>query len=431
MGRLLFRNIGRLIQATGDSRQPSADPGPEKFVCGKFMDVLPSIENAFLLIEEERIADFGPDADCAYPDTGIDLQGRYILPTWCDSHTHLVFAASREQEFLARIKGATYQEIARQGGGILHSARRLQATPEDVLLETAVLRLEEIQRMGTGAVEIKSGYGLTLEAEMKMLRVIRALKARSPLTIKATFLCAHALPEAYSGRREDYIREVVNEWIPRVAGEGLADYLDVFCESNFFSAAEMEQLLETGHKYGLRGKVHTNQFTSIGGIETAIRYNALSVDHLEILQENEIQSLNNSSTIPVLLPSAPFFLGDHYPPARRMIDAGLGLALASDFNPGSSPSGRMPFVLSLACTQLRMTPAEAINAATINGAFAMEVQHELGSIARGKLANLILTTPVPSVEYLPYAFGSDWIAEVLIRGKPLKSFAAGRNEILF
>lgn len=390
----------------------------DRLVSGAAMDVLPHIKNAFLLIEGERIADYGPDSQCPYPDAGIDLQGRYILPAWCDAHTHIVFAASREQEFLARIKGATYQEIARQGGGILHSARRLQATPEEALLETAVQRLEEMQDMGTGAVEIKSGYGLTLEAEMKMLRIIRALKPHTSATIKATFLCAHALPEEFLGRREAFVREVAEEWIPRVAGEGLADYLDVFCESNFFSAAEMGQLLESGQQHGLKGKVHTNQFTSIGGIETAIRYGALSVDHLEILQESEIQALARSEVIPTLLPSAPFFLGDPYPPARRMIDAGLGLALASDFNPGSSPSGRMPFVLTLACTQMRMTPAEAINAATINGAFALEEQQSLGSITRGKLANLILTEPVPSIEYLPYAFGSDWIADVLIQGKP-------------
>lgn len=418
MEYLLFRNIGCLVQTT-DGRPPTGSSRTNRLVSGTSMDILPHIKNAFLLIEGERIADFGPDEECPYPNRGIDLQGRYILPTWCDSHTHIVFAASREQEFLARIKGATYQEIAQQGGGILHSARNLQATPEEVLLEAASQRLEEIRAMGTGAVEIKSGYGLTLEAEMKMLRVIRALKTHSPVTIKATFLCAHALPQAFSGRREDYIREVTNEWIPRVAGEGLADYLDVFCESKFFSAAEMGQLLEAGQQYGLRGKVHTNQFTSIGGIETAIRHGALSVDHLEVLEEEEIQALVHSNIIPTLLPSAPFFLGDPYPPARRMIDAGLGLALASDFNPGSSPSGRMPFVLTLACTQMRMTPAEAINAATINGAFAMEEEQELGSIARGKLANLILTVPIPSVEYLPYAFGSNWIADVLIRGKPL------------
>lgn len=419
MDQLLFRNIGCLVQTTGD-HPPTGGSPPERFVSGAAMDILPRIENAFLLIEGESIADFGPDHQCPYPDKGIDLQGRYILPTWCDSHTHIVFAASREQEFLARIKGASYQEIARQGGGILHSARHLQATPEEVLLEAALQRLEEMQGMGTGAVEIKSGYGLTLEAEMKMLRVIRALKTHSPVTIKATFLCAHALPEAFFSRREAFIQEVANEWIPRVANEGLADYLDVFCESKFFSAAEMGQLLEAGHKYGLKGKVHTNQFTSIGGIETAIRHGALSVDHLEVLEAEEIQTLAHSNIIPTLLPSAPFFLGDPYPPARQMIDAGLGLALASDFNPGSSPSGRMPFVLTLACTQMRMTPIEAINAATINGAFAMEVQQTLGSIERGKLANLIITAPVPSVEYLPYAFGSNWIADVLIRGKPLR-----------
>ena len=417
MDHLLFRNIGCLVQTT-DNRLPVDGISPERFVSGAAMDKLPHIKNAFLLIEGERIADFGPDEQCPYPHRGIDLQGRYILPAWCDSHTHIIFAASREQEFLARIKGATYQEIARQGGGILHSARHLQATPEEVLLERALQRLEEIQEMGTGAVEIKSGYGLTLEAEMKMLRVIRALKTHSPVTIKATFLCAHALPEEFFGRREDFIREVANEWIPRVAGEGLADYLDVFCERKFFSALEMGQLLESGRQYGLKGKVHTNQFTSIGGIETAIQHGALSVDHLEVLEEDEIKALTQSSIIPTLLPSAPFFLGDPYPPARRMIDAGLGLALASDFNPGSSPSGRMPFVLTLACTQMRMTPNEAINAATINGAFAMEEEQALGSIARGKLANLILTVPVPSLEYLPYAFGSNWISDVFIRGKP-------------
>lgn len=421
MERKLFRNIGRLFQVVEHpSGQASRGDLGRQFVRGKDMDVLPHIEDAFLLIEGGHIADYGPDADCPYPDGGTDLGGRYVLPCWCDAHTHLVFAASREQEFLARIKGATYQDIARAGGGILHSARRLQDTPEEALLESALQRLDEIQQSGTGAVEIKSGYGLTLDAELKMLRVIRALKSRSPLTIKATFLCAHALPETFAGRRDAYVDMVAGEWIPRVAGEGLADYIDIFCESQFFSAADMGRLLEAGLRHGLRGKVHTNQFNAIGGIATAIRCGAVSVDHLEVVEEDEIQALAQSGVRPVLLPSAPFFLGDHYPPARRMIDAGLGVALASDFNPGSSPSGRMPFVLTLACTQLRMTPAEAINAATINGAFAMESAESVGSIDRGKLANLIITTPVPSLEYLPYAFGSDWIAGVLIKGKAVR-----------
>lgn len=410
MQSLLFRNIGLLLQT-----DPSGDNTLRR---GAAMDVLPAMENAFLLIENGRIADFGAEPDCPYSNVPtLDAAGRCILPCWCDSHTHLVFAASREGEFVDRIKGISYQEIARRGGGILNSARRLRETPEEVLLESAWERLQEVQRMGTGALEIKSGYGLELEAELKMLRVIRQLRERSGMHIKSTFLCAHALPLEYRECREDYMAQVLHTWIPRVAGEGLADYIDVFCEKNFFSPDEMDRILETGARYGLIGKVHTNQFHSMGGIETAIRHGARSVDHLEVLSEAEIRALAQSPVIPTLLPSAPFFLRDHYPPAREMIDTGLGLALASDYNPGSSPSGRIPFVLTLACTQLRMTPNEAINAATINGACAMDVQDELGSIAKGKTANLILTRPIPSAAYLPYAFGSDWIEHIFIHGQ--------------
>ena len=409
--RTLFKNIKTLVQT---------ETSPRSIVKGTEMISLPTIDDAFLLIENNKIHSFGKMENCpARADKVVDVSRRMIFPCWCDSHTHLVFAKSREEEMVDRIKGVSYEEIARRGGGILNSARRLRETPEEVLLEQALERLLEIRRYGTGAVEIKSGYGLSVEGELKMLRVIRRLRERSDMTIKATFLGAHALPLEFKENRKGYIDLIIKEMLPPIAAEGLADYLDVFCEKNFFTVAETETLIEAGLSFGLKPKIHTNQFNSLGCIEMCARHKAISVDHLEVLTENEIQVLLTSDTMPTLLPSAPFFLQDHYPPARQMLDAGLPIALASDYNPGSSPSGRMPFVLSLACTQLKMTPEEAINAATINGARAMELENTHGSIAVGKIANFFITKPIPSIAYLPYAFGSDVIEQVYIQGKPI------------
>ncbi len=409
MSSLLIRNIRTLAQV---------ETAPRPFVAGAAMAALPTLSDAYLLIEGEHIAGFGAMADCpSAADRTIEADGRLVLPCWCDSHTHLVFAGSREAEFVDRIRGLSYEEIAARGGGILNSAQRLRAASEDDLFAQAWKRLEEIRSFGTGAVEIKSGYGLSVEGELKMLRVIRRLRQASDLDIRATFLGAHALPAEYRDRRKDYIDLLIDEMLPVIAGEKLADYIDVFCEKGFFSVAETERLLEAGAAYGLKGKIHTNQFNSIGGIQAALRHNAHTVDHLETMTDEDIEALRRGDVLPTLLPSCPFFLNFQYPPARRLIAAGLPVALATDYNPGSTPSGRMPFVLSLACIKLRMTPAEAINAATLNGARAMELETTHGSIARGKVANLIITKPLPSIDYLPYAFGSDHIETVIIRGK--------------
>lgn len=382
------------------------------------MAELPAIENAYLLINGERIEAFGPMSQIpAYEGPRLDVSGQTVLPCWCDSHTHLVFAGSREAEFVDRIKGLSYEEIARRGGGILNSARRLRETPQEVLVEQSYARLLEVQGMGTGAIEIKSGYGLSLEGELKMLRVIKQLKQMTEMDIKATFLGAHAVPANYKTNRQAYIKLIIEEMLPQIADEGLADYIDVFCEKGFFSPEETESIIIAGKAQGFKPKIHTNQFNCLGGIQVSVKHHAVSVDHLEVLNENEISCLLSSNTMPTLLPSAPFFINDHYPPARKMIDAGLPVALATDYNPGSTPSGRMPFVLSLACIKLRMTPEEAINAATLNGARAMELENDYGSIAIGKYASLILTRPIPSLAYLPYAFGSNLIDKVLIKGK--------------
>lgn len=408
---LLVTNIRQLVLAEETARTTP--------VRGSQLAFVPFIENAFLLVENQRIVDFGAMIDCPQrADQAIDATGRYVLPAWCDSHTHLVFAASREGEWVHRIKGMSYEEIANRGGGILNSAERLQATPEDVLLEQALARLEEVRSTGTGLLEIKSGYGLTVESELKMLRVVRRMKERSDVEIRASFLGAHSVPAAYrSGNRAGYISLIINEMLPRVAAEGLADYVDVFCEKLAFSVAEMEAVLEAGAKYGLRPKVHVNQFNCMGGIAAAVRHGAVSVDHLEVVDDADIEVLKNSETIATLLPSAPFFLQDHIPPARRLLDNDVAVALASDYNPGTSPSGRMPFVVSLACIMLKMLPEEAIQAATLNGAFALEAAADFGSIARGKYANLIITKPMPSLAYLPYAFGSDMMDKIVIKGK--------------
>jgi imidazolonepropionase len=404
MPSILLKNIKQLIGTTEKPR-----------LKGLEMAHIDSIEKAFLLIENQRIIDFGSMSNC--PDSAdetLDCTGRLVLPAWCDSHTHLVFAASREEEFVMRLKGASYQEIAEQGGGILNSAKRLQGMDENELYDNSLQRLADARKMGTKTIEIKSGYGLTVDSELKILRVIRRLKEQSDMMIKATFLGAHAIPMAYRNNRGGYIDLLLKEMLPKIAGEGLADYIDVFCEKVAFSVDETAQILEAAATYGLKPKIHTNQFNSMGGIETAIRYKAVSVDHLEVLNKKEITALKKSDTIATLLPTAPFFLNDkHTPPARTLLDNGVAVALATDFNPGTSPSVSMPFVLSLACIRLKMTPEEALNAATLNGAAALELSDKVGSIVRGKWAHLIITKPVPSLSYLPYAFTENWIERVI------------------
>ncbi len=408
MNRLLIVNAKGIVQH-----------GRSRMLKGKEMQDVSMLENAWVLIEGDRIAETGRMDEPFHSPVNdvVDASGKYIFPAWCDSHTHIVFAGSREQEFVDRIHGLSYEEIARRGGGILNSAARLQQTEEDELFEAALMRLQEVSRSGTGAIEIKSGYGLSMEAELKMLRVIRRLKAASPLMIKATFLGAHALPANYRENRSGYIDLLVNEMIPVIAEEGLADFNDVFCDRGFFTVEETDRILEAGLKRGLRPKIHANELDFSGGIQVGVKHGALSVDHLECTGEAEIECLRNSSTMPTLLPGTAFFLKLHYPPGRKMIDAGLPVALASDYNPGSCPSGKMPFVCSLACLYLGMTPEEAINAATLNSAYAMDVMDEAGSITRGKKANLFISRPMPSLAYLPYAFGSDLVETVILNGE--------------
>lgn len=388
---------------------------------GKQLSELPGIENAYLIIEDDEIAAYGAMKDL--PLSAADFQfhfnlaGRFVLPSWCDSHTHLVFAGSREDEFIDKIKGLSYAAIAAKGGGILSSAKKINETSEDELFLQSYKRLQEVISFGTGAVEIKSGYGLCLESELKMLRVIKKLKERSKALIKSTFLGAHTFPTEYKNNRELYINSVINEMLPAVAKENLADYIDVFCEEGFFTTQETETICRAGMQYGLKPKIHANQLTASGAVQAGIRVDALSVDHLEMMDDNAIKALANSNTIGTLLPSAAFFLRMPYQPARKLIDANCAVALASDFNPGSSPSGNMNFVGALSCIQLRMLPEEVINAATINGAFAMEVQDKVGSIAIGKKANLIITKPMPSLNFLFYAFGSNNIEKIMLMGE--------------
>ena len=388
---------------------------------GKALAILPVIEDAYLLINDGMIAAFGEMKELGAWSDGIeqrmDAGGQFVLPTWCDSHTHLVFAASREEEFVDKLKGMSYEAIAAKGGGILNSANKLAQLSEFELLRMAWGRLQELISMGTGAVEIKSGYGLSVEAELKMLRVIKQLKETSPIPVKATFLGAHTYPLAYRENHQGYIDQIIHEMLPVIAAEDLADFIDVFCEKGFFSPDEMETICKAAMQYGLKPKLHVNQLNSIGGLQKAIALNALSVDHLETMTEEDIQALAQSTTIGTLLPSAAFFLRMPYQPARAMIDAGAAVALASDFNPGSSPSGNMNLVVAMSCIGMKMLPEEAINAATINAAFAMELQDELGSIAVGKKANLIFTKQIPSLAYLPYAFGSNLIDKVMIGGE--------------
>jgi imidazolonepropionase len=389
-----------------------------KLLKGADMAKLPSLKNAFLRIEGEHIAEYGLMKDLKHNnDLTYDASGQSILPAWCDSHTHLVYAGSRENEFIDKIKGKTYEEIARNGGGILNSAQKLNATSEDDLFSQAWQRLEAVKRLGTGAIEIKSGYGLTVEGELKMLRVIKRLKETSNVLIKATFLAAHAYPTTFKENHQGYIREIIEEMLPIIAQEKLADYIDVFCEKGFFSTKETAQILQAGKQYGLKPKIHANQLHHSGGVQVGVKHKAISVDHLECIGDEEIDCLKHSKTIATLLPTAAFFLRLPYQPARKMIDAGLPIALATDYNPGSSPSGNMPFLVALSCIQLKMLPEEAINAATLNGAYAMELQNEVGSITVGKKANLIFTKKIPSLAYLPYSFGDNLIDKVMLKGE--------------
>ena len=390
-------------------------------VSGSEMAVLPTIKNAFLIIEDDLIADFGmmKNLPTINADKRIDAMGKMILPTWCDSHTHLVYAGNREQEFVDRINGLTYEEIANRGGGILNSAKKLNETSEEDLYDQSKTRLEEIMRLGTGAVEIKSGYGLTIDGELKMLRVIQQLSQNYPITIKATFLGAHAIPAAFATNRKGYIDCIITEMLPEIAKNNLADFIDVFCETGYFTVEETERIMEAGIHFGLKPKIHVNQFNSIGGIQAGIKHKALSVDHLEIMKPEDIEALKNTEIMPVALPSCSYFLSIPYTPAREMIAAGLPLALATDYNPGSTPSGNMNFVVATACIKMKMTPEEAINAATINGAYAMGISNSHGSITIGKKANFSITKPISSYYQLPYAFGSNLIESVFIEGKIL------------
>lgn len=407
--KLLLTHIKELLQVRENC--------PEK-LSGEQMKDLPTLKNAWLYIEQGIIKDYGT-MDKMGPHHGfktIDCSGKIVLPAWCDSHTHLVYAGNREQEFVDRINGLSYQEIADNGGGIVNSAKKLQQTSEEELYRQSAIRLEEVMRLGTGAIEIKSGYGLTLEAEMKMLRVAKKLAEEYPIDIKTTFLGAHAIPTEYKDNKDGYLDLLCNEMLPKVAEENLAEYVDVFCEKGYFSVADMERILEEAKKYSLIPKVHVNQFNSIGGIASAVKFNALSVDHLEVMTDEDLEALRNSYTMPVALPSCSYFLSIPYTPGRKMIDAGLPLALATDYNPGSTPSGNMNFVVATACIKMRLTPEEAINAATINGAYAMGLSHSHGSVTKGKAANIIITKEIPSYGYLPYAFGSNLIDSVIING---------------
>lgn len=411
--KLLFTNIKDLVQV----REPSV-----RKVAGKEMKELPVIPNAWLYINDGTIGDFGnmddiPEFQNIQP---VDLQGKTVLPAWCDSHTHLVYAGNREQEFVDRVNGLSYQEIANKGGGILNSAKTLQQTTEEELYRQSANRLEEVMKLGTGAIEIKSGYGLTKEAELKILRVIKKLKKNYGLPIKATFLGAHAIPKEYNGDGSAYIDYVIKDILPEVAKQDLAEYIDVFCEQGYFGIDETEKLLTAAGEYGLKPKIHVNQFNAIGGVGAGVKHNALSVDHLEVMQDEDIKALRGSETMPVALPGCSLFLGIPYTPAREILEEGLPLALATDYNPGSAPSGNMNLVVSLACIKMKLTPEEAINAATINAAYAMDLSDSHGSITRGKAANFIVTKEIPSYAYLPYSFGSNLISEVYINGKPVK-----------
>lgn len=388
------------------------------FKKGQEMNQVSTLEHGFILIENNVIADFGPMSDIPdRADVVIDATDRLVLPSWCDSHTHIVYAAGREGEYVDRLRGVSYEEIAKKGGGILNSANKLQVTSEEDLYLSAKARLDEVIAMGTGAIEIKSGYGLTTESELKMLRVIRKLKENSSIEIKASFLGAHAIPMIYKENRNAYIDIIINEMLPQVAHEGLADYCDVFCDKGFYTVEETDRILKAAASYGLKAKIHANELAISGGVQVGIANNAISVDHLEAIGEEEIYALKNANTIPTVLPSCSFFLNIHYAPARKMIDEGLGIAIATDFNPGSSPSGNIPLLMAFACNNMRILPNEAFNGVTINGACALELGDTHGSIAKGKVANLILTHAIPSLDYMVYSFGTNHIDKVLLKGK--------------
>ena len=406
---LLIKNIKELLQV----RESHIS-----VVKGKDMRVLPSIKNAYLLIEHDTIVDYGSmdDIQNLEADKIIDASGKIVLPTWCDSHTHIVYAGNREQEFVDRINGLSYEDIANRGGGILNSAEKLQNTTEEDLYQQSAKRLKNVIKLGTGAIEIKSGYGLTIEAELKMLRVIKRLKKEFPVKVRATLLAAHAVPKAYKNNKTAFVDLVVNKMIPEVANEKLATYIDVFCEKGYFDLEDTERILKTGREHGLIPKIHVNQFNAFGGVGMGVKYQALSVDHLEEMDQKDIDVLKNSNTMPVALPSCSYFLSIPYTPARQLMDAGLPLALATDYNPGSTPSGNMNFVISTACIKMKMTPEEAINAATINGAYAMGISNMYGSITKGKKANVIITKEIPSYAFMPYAFGDNHIEQVIING---------------
>ncbi|MBO5671968.1 MAG: imidazolonepropionase [Alistipes sp.] len=411
---LLVKNIGTLV---------GIDESGRERVEGRAMAEIATLDNAWLLADGGRIVDYGT-MDSLPGVEGcelLDARGGWLFPSFCDSHTHIVFAGSREREFLDKINGLSYEEIAKRGGGILNSADRLHDTSEDELYRQAMERVDEIVAMGTGLVEIKSGYGLTLEDELKILRVIRRIRETAPLDVRATFLGAHAVGRAYKGRQEDYVEHVCRDMIPAVAAEGLAEYVDVFCDKGFFTVEQTERIIREGAKYGLRAKIHANELAISGGVEVGVANGALSVDHLESMGDEQVEALRGSKTMPTMLPGCAFFLGIGYPPARKMIDAGLAVALASDFNPGTAPSGNMRFVVSLASIKMKMTPAEALNAATLNSAAAMGESKDYGSITRGKVANFYITKPLPSLAYLPYAHQTPVIREVVLRGKHIKT----------
>lgn len=407
--RLLVKNIAKIV---------GLRPAACERLCGAEMNELQTLDDAWLLAVDGRIEAFGRMAELGdmIVDRVVDAAGGMLFPSFCDSHTHLVYAGSREQEFIDKINGLSYEEIARRGGGILNSADRLHETSEEELYEQAMERIREIISMGTGCVEIKSGYGLTTEDELKMLRVIRRIRETSPLTVRATFLGAHAVARSYIGRQSEYVDLVCREMIPSVAREGLADFVDVFCDEGFFTVEETERILRAGAEHGLVPKIHANELAVSGGVQAGVRHDALSVDHLERMDKAAIEALRGARTMPTMLPGAAFFLGISYPPARDMIRAGLGVALASDYNPGSSPSGNMKMVVSLACIRMKMTPAEAINAATLNSAYAMGLSRDYGSVTVGKVANFFVTRPISSVEFLPYAYTSPTIERVFLQG---------------
>lgn len=413
MQHLLITNIGALYGITPSDSQNS------RIRKGNAMSDLPHIENAWLFLEDDKIHSYGrmTDMDFMHAEDVFDAQGSSILPAWVDSHTHLVFAATRELEFVDRIHGLSYEEIAQKGGGILNSAKKMHDKGEQELYEESMQRLQALIQQGTGAIEIKSGYGLSLSSELKMLRVIRKIKETVPIPVKASFLAAHTYPLEFRSNHDGYLNLIINKMLPMVADEGLADYMDVFCEKGFFSTDETSCLLEAAARYGLKPKIHANQLHRSGGVQTGIAHNAISVDHLESLGEEEITALQNSNTIPVLLPGAAFFLGMHYPPARQLIDAQLPVCLATDYNPGTCPSGNVPLLLTIACTQMKLTPEEAINAITINGAAALEMSDTMGSITAGKKANLIITKPMHSIAHIPYDFGNNPVKNMILNGK--------------